>query len=163
MKFEHLVQINDPALVILQPLSRQDVWAGLVARAYRPTEFVMGLQGCTILSEEKQGNSTRLQRRLDFGSFLVNDLIHLEPEHCSTTTVEATPQFPASALTIQIEEPVPGSLFLRFTYQSDETGSQTELDATTRGLREQAYLTADLDTVRRIRELAGNPPAPTVH
>ena len=154
MKFEHLVQINDPELPLLQPLTRSQLWQGLLARAYRPTEFVLGLQSCAILSDTAHGDTTVLQRELDFGSFKVRDSIRLVPESTSTTRIEATSGYPACTLVICIEEPVAEALFLRFTYQWDEADAETELDQTTRGLREQAYLSADLDTVRRIRELA---------
>ena len=44
--------------------------------------------------------------------------------------------------------------FVRFVYESVDSTESTELDATTRALREEAYKSSDLDTVRRIRTLA---------
>ena len=57
-------------------------------------------------------------------------------------------------MSIEIEEPQPELLFLRFLYESDETSSEGDLDDVTTELRKQAYARADLDTVARIRSLA---------
>ncbi len=53
-----------------------------------------------------------------------------------------------------IEEPAPEQLFLRFVYESDVADGAGALDATTAALRNQAYESADLDTVALIRRLA---------
>jgi hypothetical protein len=47
---------------------------------------------------------------------------------------------------------VPGSLFLRFTYEAEDGGGDE--GSITSGLRQQAYRSADIDTVWRIRDLA---------
>ena len=57
-------------------------------------------------------------------------------------------------MSIEIEEPQPELLFLRFVYELDETAAGGELEDVTTALREQAYERADLDTVARIRSLA---------
>ena len=57
-------------------------------------------------------------------------------------------------LAVADEEPAPEALFLRFTYEWADDGKDSELDAMTLELRKQAYVSADLDTVSRIRELA---------
>ncbi|MBK9243241.1 MAG: DUF1857 family protein [Burkholderiales bacterium] len=43
MRFEHLVQINDPLQPLLTEVSREQLWRGLLRRAEQPTEFVLGL------------------------------------------------------------------------------------------------------------------------
>jgi hypothetical protein len=45
-------------------------------------------------------------------------------------------------------------LFLRFVYEADEAPGDAEVDPVIIALREQAYESADLDTVVRIRALA---------
>ena len=50
MKFEHLVQINDPLMPLLDPLTRSQVWRGLVRRAEDPVPFILGLDDCRILA-----------------------------------------------------------------------------------------------------------------
>ena len=49
MRFEHLVQINDPLMPLLEPLSREQLWRGLVRRAEEPTRFVLGLEAMLSL------------------------------------------------------------------------------------------------------------------
>ena len=154
MKFEHLVQINDSGLVSLQPLTRAQLWQGLVARAYQPSDFLIGLESCTIRSEETLAQTTTLQRTLDFGAFKMQDTLILESFQRSTIVVAPTEMFSASRMSISIEEPVPGELFLRFTYEWEEDEAGTALDSTTTEIRKQAYKNADLDTVQRIREMA---------
>lgn len=154
MRFEHLVQINDPLQPLPAEVSRAQLWRGLVRRAEHPTEFVLGLAGATIDERTDQAGLVQFARTLDFGSFTVRDRVRLTADSLSVTDVEPSANYPASRLTIHIEEPVPGSLFLRFTYESEERPQENGLDTLSRQLREQAYRSADIDTVRRIRELA---------
>ena len=153
MRFEHLVQINDPLQPLLTGVSRAQLWQGLVRRAERPTEFVLGLDGATIEARSERPGAIELARTLDFGSFRVRDRVRLVADELSITDVEAAEGYAASRLTIRIEEPEAGSLFLRFTYEADEGADGGELEALTGRLREQAYRSADIDTVWRIREL----------
>ena len=154
MRYEHLVQINDPLMPLLDTLTRNQVWQGLMVRAEDPTQFVLGLEGATIHSHEVRGDVHELTRTLDFGSFRVEDRVRLVRDRGSEVRTEAGPTWPASRLTITIEEPGPELLFLRFVYESDEPAGGEESDPVIIGLREQAYERADLDTVVRIRALA---------
>ncbi len=154
MRFEHLVQINDPLQPLLTEVSRAQLWRGLVRRAERPTEFVLGLAGATIHERTDQAGLMQFTRTLDFGNFTVCDRVRLTDDTLCVIDVEAAAAYPASRLTIRIEEPAPGSLFLRFTYEAEDQPQQNGLDTLTRQLREQAYRSADIDTVWRIRDLA---------
>ena len=49
MKFSHLIQINDPLNPLIDPLSREQLWRGLVLRAENPLLFVMGLDRFEIV------------------------------------------------------------------------------------------------------------------
>ena len=40
MKFEHLVEINDPMNPLLDTLTREQLWHGLVLRAEQPKLFI---------------------------------------------------------------------------------------------------------------------------
>ena len=155
MRFEHLVRINDPLQPPATAVSRAQLWRGLARRAERPAEFVLGLAGATIEQRLEEAGQLRLVRTLDFGSFRVRDRVLLDAGGVSVTEVAAAAAYPASRLTIRIEEPAAGDLFLRFTYESGEAPAGGELDALAQRLREQAYRRADFDTVRRIRDLAG--------
>jgi hypothetical protein len=159
MRFEHLIQINDPLMPLLDPITRAQLWRGLVRRAEEPTLFVLGLESAVIHGRTDAGD--QIERTLDFGNFQVRDRVVLRSMESSQTRVDACERFPSSRLTIAIEEPQPELLFLRFVYEFDDPESAGEIhapagdaDATTEGLRREAYRTADLDTVARIRDLA---------
>ena len=158
MRFEHLVQINDPLNPLQHSLDAAQLWQGLVLRAEQPQQFVMGLAGFAIRERATEDEAITLSRTLDFGSFSVRDRVLLTPPFKSQTLTDAGPTWPASRLTITIERPEDESLFLRFVYEFEgdaasvaETGAHT---AEILALRRQAYHAADLDTVARIRALA---------
>ncbi len=151
---EHLISINPADEPGAFALTRAQVWAGLVLRAEDPAQFVFGLERSRILGRIEADGRIELERELDFGNFSVRDRVHLLPEIESRTEVTASDLWPASSMTIRIEEPEPGRLFLRFVYQSNEGEPQTEFDTMSLGLRRQAYEKSDLDTAQRIRQLA---------
>lgn len=152
MHFEHLVEINDPLMPLLPVLTRAQLWRGLIRRAERPTDFVLGLAAATIHDRTERDGELQLTRTLDFGPFQVHDRVRLREDSECVTLTQAGAQYPASRLTIRIEEPAPGQLFLRFTYASD--ADDAELDEVAVQLRNQAYKSADIDTVVAIRRLA---------
>lgn len=43
MRFEHLVEVNDPLNPLMDALTLNQIWQGLVLRVLEPTEFVEGL------------------------------------------------------------------------------------------------------------------------
>ncbi|MEP6607765.1 MAG: AtaL-like protein [Burkholderiaceae bacterium] len=153
MRFDHLIQINDPLMPLLDTLTREQLWRGLVMRAEQPTQFVLGLEIATIHSRCEVGAEIELMRTLDFGSFRVSDRVTLLPMHRTQIHTDAGPTWPASRMTIEIEEPQPERLILRFVYEADEAAG-SGLDPVTIALRNEAYKHADLDTVARIRSLA---------
>jgi hypothetical protein len=154
MRFEHLVQINDPLMPLLTEVSREQLWRGLVLRAEEPTQFIGGLQLATIDARRELSGVTELERTLDYGSFRVRDRVRLFPHHRSEIHTAPGASWPASRMTTTIEEPSPGALFLRFVYEAEsEVAGENGLDEMTVALRERAYEGADLDTVVRIREL----------
>lgn len=154
MRFEHLVEINDPMMPLLAELTRAQLWRGLVARAENPALFTPALDRADIESRRQHDGITELARTLDYGTFTVHDTVHLHPEQRTEIHTSAGPTWPASTLTISIDEPQPGALFLRFVYESAEVEGSGDLDDVTVKLRKQAYQAADLDTVQRIRQLA---------
>jgi len=155
MRFEHLIQLNDPLMPLLDLLTREQVWRGLVLRAHDPVFFVMGLESCVIHSTLVDGPVETITRTLDFGPFQVNDSVTLTHEQEVDVQVPATDKWPRSRAIIRIEEPEPEALFLRFIYEcDDQTEQETALDEQTREIRQQAYVASDLDTVQRIRELS---------
>jgi len=146
LKFEHLVEINDPADPDITPLSRAQLWRGLRLRAEDPRRFVYGLDACLVAER----GPDYLVRRLRFGKKIVSDRVDFTGAESVRYAVAASEDYAASSLTMQIEEPAPGRLFLRFVYASDGLGSEASFDDVVK----QAYYEADLDTVARIRQLA---------
>jgi hypothetical protein len=146
LKFEHLVEINDPADPGITPLSRAQLWRGLRLRAEDPRRFVYGLDACLVAER----GPDYLVRRLRFGKKIVSDRVDFTGAESVRYAVAASEDYAASSLTMQIEEPAPGRLFLRFVYASDGPGSEASFEDVVK----QAYYEADLDTVARIRQLA---------
>ena len=168
MKFEHLVQINDPSLPGVDWLTRQQLWFGLVARAWKPTRFILGLEDAQVIQTGQQGNITTLARVLNYGPFQIADTMELHEEERTETRITANQFCGDSTLTISIEEPDQGELWLRFQYQVSDAPSAADVPGASSQdvdeIRKQAYRAADIDTVKMIRELAMTMPqqAPSI-
>jgi hypothetical protein len=148
MQFEHLVQVNDPLLPLLDPLSRQQLWAGLLRQAEDPCSFLPALDRCRIL--ERRDNY--LKRELVFGPHVFVDHVALVPLERLRYDSDVEGNHAGSHLTVSIEEHGPGLLWVRFRYRtiSHADGDDARID----GARRAAYEEADIDTIRRIRQLA---------
>lgn len=148
MKFEHLVEINNPQDPRIEPLTRLQLWRGLVLRAEEPALFIPHLDSCTIIER----SDSVVSRCLDFGNLIVNDHVHYAIESQVRFYVPAQGEILASTLEMTIEEPQPERLFVRFTYEdaSPEEGP----DAFYNDFRKKAYREADIDTIRIIRQMA---------
>lgn len=147
MHYEHLIQINDPDNPAIAPLTRAQLWRGLVRRAENPGEFVPGLDAMRVRGR----GEGFLERELYFGARLINDRVSFEEQEALHYVVEPGPEFPASRLSMHIEEPRPGHLFVRFRYESVQPEGAGYEDFV-----RQAWYEADLDTVSRIRLLVQN-------
>ena len=150
MKFTHLIEINAPDNPLIMPLSREQLWHGLVLRAERPTLFVIGLDTCEIT----QRSENALSRTLQFGQLIVRDEVHFTPLQKVHYHVPEQNDIPVSDLTMTVEEPHPGALFVRFEYddyQPEVIGNEA---AFYNEFRREAYKEADIDTIRMIRQLA---------
>lgn len=149
MNFEHLVEINSDSLMV-PDLSRSQLWQGLVIRAEKPELTLIGLDECRIL--ERGVDS--LRRELRFGNFRIRDRVRFAPMDYVVYEVEATAEIPASSLTMAVEEPSPGHLFVRFTYATGTGESEAGMDRFYQDHVKQAYVQADIDTISTIRRLA---------
>jgi hypothetical protein len=150
MKFAHLVEINDPLNPLIDPLSRAQLWRGLVMRAEEPLLFVYGLDSCRILEKGEQS----LKRELNFGSVLIRDRVSFFPAHQVRYDTEAQAMVAAASLTMTIEEPEPDRYYVRFEYDDGRVGTDAASDAYYEEFRHSAYVKADIDTVKVIRRLA---------
>jgi hypothetical protein len=151
MDFEHLVQINDPLLPLLDPLSRGQLWRGLVRRALDPVGFVLGMDGCTVMQQAEN----RYARELRFGRHVMLDHVTLVPDEEVRYESDVAGHHAGSRMAMRIEEPAPGALFVRFRYHTVPAPDETP-DPRFDQARRAAYREADIDTVRKIRELVAH-------
>jgi hypothetical protein len=154
VRYEHLIEINNPLLPLLDPLDRDDLWQGLVQRAYAPQRFILGLEDARVDTASSDGSTTVLNRILDYGAFKVEDTVTLRHGEAMITEVTGQDGSFQARLIITIEEPAPARLYLRFLYELAQDEAVDGLSAVTTELRQRAYYAADMDTVARIRELA---------
>jgi hypothetical protein len=147
LNFEHIVQVNDPGDSRLPSISRQQLWQGLVMRARNPDKFIRGLQ-----CESQPPDNNEFLRRTQAGDSNFCEKVILDPEHeIRTRTLPDHDQIKAESTT-RIEEPEPGYLFVRFSYQR-------ELEVTTEAVDvaehlKSAYVQVDRDAIAMIRMLA---------
>ncbi|WP_186073220.1 SRPBCC family protein [Burkholderia gladioli] len=151
MNFEHLIQINASDNPMLPTLTREQLWEGLVLRAEQPQLFVIGLDSCEIQSR----TDTVLERELHFGQATIRDRVTFTPNHQVRYDIHAADGEIGGSLTMTIEERADAELFLRFEYRTTLPETADSEDARqTQGIIKEAYRTADIDTVRLIREYA---------
>jgi hypothetical protein len=149
MKFSHIIQINDPLNPLIDPLSREQLWRGLVLRAENPMLFVLALDGFEIVGHAKN----TLTRTLHFGKLTLRDRVSFEPMRQVRYEIESAGDAPVATLVMTIEEPEPDQLFVRFAYETLQGGAAA-LDEFYGSFARQAYVEADIDTVATIRRLA---------
>lgn len=147
MRFEHLIQITDPDDNLVPPMSRDELWRGLMLRVEQPQRFDLGPDRCEV---EIGADQDRRRRELHFGALRFRDTVCLEPGRRVRFKPEPHDDQPPVGLAIAIEEPVDGTLLLRFVYSSE--GQPPPGEAGLWRLREQAWLEHDRDMVRTLRE-----------
>lgn len=145
MKFEHLVQINDPENPFMEFLERGQLWSGLWHRVENPVAFLPGLESCQILEEREDG----VVRVLDFGAARIQDRVSFVLNQWVRFDIEAGENHPGGSLVIHIEEPQPDCLFLRFIYET--TLEENAEDVAYSEYVKSAYQDSDIETVRVIR------------
>ncbi len=150
MKFHHLIEINDPLNPLIDPLTREQLWLGLVLRAESPALFMPHLDQCSIIDRSAGG----LLRELRYGELVIRDQVRFTPQQTVVYEVPAQRDIVASSLTMTIEEPGPALFYVRFEYDDGTPDVPGSTDAYYNQFRRSAYYEADLDTVRIIRQLA---------
>ncbi len=149
MKFSHLIQINDLLNPLIDPLSREQLWRGLVHRAENPLPFVLGLDDFLILER----NENTLRRELHFGKVTVRDRVTFDPMKQIRYDTEAGEGLPASSLVMTIEEYEGEQLFVRFDYATSRPAGDEPGEEYYNVFLKKAYVEADIDTIRTIRRL----------
>ncbi len=150
MKFEHLIEVNDLLNPLMDEITHEQLWRGLVLRAEAPKLFMPQLDDCDILDRDENG----FHRKLRFGDLVVADRVVLEPMHRVRYLVAAQDEIGDSSLTMTIEAPQPGRLFVRFLYEDDHDAATDEANKMYDEFRKSAYQENDIDTIRVLRELA---------
>lgn len=150
MKFEHLLQINDPLNPLIDALTREQLWRGLVLHAESPKLFVAHLDECTI--SERSSAGFRRSRR--FGELCIDDRVALTPLREVRYDVHQQGDISASSLSVTIEAPSEHSLFVRFRYDDGHDAETDAANAMYDEFKKSAYQEADIDTIRILREMA---------
>jgi hypothetical protein len=150
MKFEHLIEINDPLNPLIDPLTREQLWRGLVLHAESPRLFVPHLDECVVSERSTQG----FRRKRRFGELSIDDRVTLTPMQQVRYDVHAQGEISASSLTVTIEAPEPHILFVRFRYDDGHDAATDAANAMYDEFKKSAYQEADIDTIRIVRELA---------
>ena len=117
MRFEHLIEINSPRVsigTVVPPLTREQLWRGLMVRVQTPQRFPMGPERCDW-TEAEPG---RFQRTLHFGQHVMHDEVVAEPGQRLVFTPQPHGDTAPIRLSIAIEEPQAGQMVLRFTYEA---------------------------------------------
>lgn len=150
MRFEHLLQVTDPGNPAVPPMSRAELWRGLMVRVESPQRFPLGPDDCRVRDGSGPGHR---ERTVHFGALRFEDRVVLQHEQRIDFTPEPHEGASPVNLTITIEEPKPGALFLRFVYevQVPPEGPSAE-DRALQGYREQAWLELDRDMLGTLRE-----------
>jgi hypothetical protein len=150
MKFEHLIEINDPLNPLIDTVTREQLWRGLVLRAEDPKRFVPHLDECTIVELE----SGSFARRLRYGELVIDDRVQLTPLQEVRYEVHAQGEIAESRLSMRIEAPGEGLLQVRFLYDDGNASANDEMGRMYEEFKKSAYLEADIDTIRIVRQLA---------
>ncbi|MCL7943696.1 AtaL-like protein [Marinobacter sp. ATCH36] len=149
MRFEHIVQINDLTKPELPTLTRFQIWEGLVLRARRPDKFLVGVEDYEILEQEP----AYMKRCLQLPGLEVFDEVTFWSEARIEYRTLPTDTVPAANLVMDIEEPEPGSLFVRFRYHAASIENRGDSMPYDQYLHE-AYVATDIETIQIIRQLA---------
>ncbi|MET0323081.1 MAG: SRPBCC family protein [Duganella sp.] len=150
MKFEHLIEINDPLNPLIDALTVEQLWSGLVLRAESPKLFVPQLDEAIIDERTEHG----FRRRLRYGQLVIEDRVRLEPQQRVVYDVPAQGEITPSTLTMTIEQPTLDTLYVRFQYDDGHDAETDAANAMYDEFKRSAYKEADVDTVGMIRELA---------
>jgi len=149
LNFEHVLPINLADTPNTPPLTRAQLWEGLILRAEQPQLFIIGLERCIIHAR----TSDTLERELRYGEkAVVRDRVTLTPPECVRYDIQAADGEISGSLTMRIEEDCKHQLFLRFTYQTTLSAIVTQDAHLTEEIIKEAYRASDHDTVRLIRE-----------
>jgi hypothetical protein len=146
MRFEHIIVVNDILNPLVEPLSLDQLWSGLVGSLEDPARFLPGIDSAKVTARTADG----FRRELRFGHTVIHDRVHLVPREKLAVSSEATPEVPALTRTLTIEAPVEGEFIVRFVYERRPEGHAPVEPAYLQVL-EDAWIAADIDLIAQIR------------
>nr|WP_314900102.1 AtaL-like protein [uncultured Deefgea sp.] len=150
MKFEHIIQINDFNQALVPFITRNQLWQGLVYRAESPIAFMDHIDDVTILERGEDW----IERQIVMGKLTVHDKIEYAHEVHVHYHTAASAEHGGGQMIMKIEEPSPDALFVRFTYITPHPESPDPETAHYLEFLKSAWRETDIDTIRKIRELA---------
>ena len=150
MQFEHLIQINDHQQALSPFLTRNQLWQGLVYRAESPMAFMDHVDAVSIVERGEHW----IQRQMVMGKLTVQDKIVYTHETLVHYHTAASADHGGGQMLMKIEEPSPEALFVRFTYITPHPDSPDPETAHYLEFLKSAWRETDIDTIRKIRELA---------
>lgn len=143
MHYQHLIEINNPNELLLAPLTREQLWQGLLLRVEKPDLFLPQLENFGATRHDDDN----LSRMLNFGTVVIHDKVKLTQLQQVEIAITAPDEHAGSLLVIRIEEPEADRLFLRFSY------STTLEDEEAIEYVKSAYRESDIDAVKIMRRL----------
>ncbi len=150
MKFEHLIEVNDLSNSTQSPLTREELWFGLLCRAEDARAFLPGLDSCEIMER----NDDFILRELRFGGTVIRDRVSFHEMEWICFESEENVEHAGGKLTISIEEPQSGALFLRFRYSTTLAENADGEDGRYADFVRSAYHQSDIDTLKVIRMIS---------
>lgn len=150
LKFEHIIQVNDPTRPEIPLVSHELLWQGLLLRAMHPEHFNPSLE-CRLEKSADADNSHDFVRIISVGDLELRDEVTVVPMHEISTLIDGRKQAIHAHSVTRIEEPQQGHLIVRFIYERDSIAEQGGLDADE--YLKSAYLESDRDAIIKIREM----------
>lgn len=147
LEFEHIVQVNDLSDTTVTPLTRHQLWQGLLLRARHPDKFNQSLQCQTEPVSENE-----FTRYIQAGQTLFCEQVILSPEKKICTKTIGAESIMDAESTARIEEPEKDALFVRFSYRRQLEPDDGEVDVGEH--LKSAYVQIDRDAIAMIRVLA---------
>ena len=140
----HILAVNKAGQTAI---SLEQLWAGLILRIVNQTQFTVGLDQVDILEQ----SDTLYCRALHFGQHIVHDRVYCVPNESIEFVTDATDAVPSGRLLIRILDE--GELRLSFEYITEFPEPSNDEERQLLGIVKAAYVAADADTIRIIREL----------
>ena len=153
MKFhEHIIRVTVPGLPC--EVTREELSGELADFAHRPEPVRTGRQW----SPERRGSepgSIAFERNIYFGHLVFHETVQIGADGSYRSHAAGSGERPASDFSMQIEEPEPGQLFIRFIYFEDRPEVPTAIEMNSREqqvdyLRRLAYESKDQSIVAQM-------------